>query len=339
MSSFQINRDKKLAVIAPGGLSSQERLENGFAALESLGFSAKVFEPISWASHPWLSQCGAIEVIECSEQPVEADMIRCSWNPVSAQMRAEALMKAFQDKEVGAILATRGGYGCQELLPFLDFEAIEASKKPLIGYSDITGLLLPLAERSGVPGIHGGMLAEEFALFAGEGGSDSIYQRSVESIFCLLRGEPYSEELQLERLKFGSQTRTAVGEIVPGNLTLIASLLGTPWQVDLNGKILFIEEVGEPAYRIHRLLQQLRYASCLDNLAGLVIGRFSLRTEPGESTLEVSRDELDFILGRLFSDTSYPIFKSSDFGHSGLNLALPVGAMASIDKEKLVISG
>jgi len=341
----KFDRKKCIALVAPGGLASQARFEAGLSALCEAGLRPKIFEPVAWpedvgescqASSSETSTIGSCEIVSSDCQISASDRETCSWNPTSAKERARILQTAFLDKDVGAILAVRGGYGCAELLPHLDFKVLADNQKPLMGYSDISALLLPLADKAGVKGIHGALLAEEFALSSLDG--SSTHQRSLDSLLEALENPNYQPNIDLERLSLGGGSeKTVIGEIYPSNLTLLQSLLATPWQVDLSGRILFIEEVGEPAYKIHRCLQQLKLSGCLDDLAALVVGRLSIRPDEEGEIKEVPRNQLDFLLESLFAEAKYPIFKSAGFGHYGLNVALPVGARASIEDESITL--
>ncbi len=237
----------------------------------------------------------------------------------TARERADALMSVVANPEISIIIAARGGYGCNELLPFIDFSRIRAGHKLIVGYSDVTPLLVATFAKAGIPSIHGPTIAREFADAAAN-------PEALESIEILLRTvtEPsFTPSYSCEILRKGNAT----GTILAGNLTMLCTLLGTPWDVSYDGCVLVLEDVNEAAYRIHRALTQLRLAGKLNKLAAVVFGRFSEeRASPGPSVSEVIRQSVDDI----FAGTRFPVLSGLPFGHNGKNISLPVGCRAEV---------
>lgn len=226
------------------------------------------------------------------------------------QQRLAELHELWRDPEVKAILAVRGGYGCLRLLPDLDFSLIREQPKMLIGFSDLTVLLTAIQQQTGLITFHGPMLT---TLARND-------RDSQEGFFDLLTGRPnpVSKIKGLEILKGGE----ARGRLLPGNLTSLVHLLGTPWEPEWRDTILVLEDIGEAPYRIDRLLTQLSAAGRLEQIAGLVLGDFD---QCGEVELIWQR-ALD-----LLGHRPIPLWANFPCGHGSRNQILPVGIEVQLD--------
>lgn len=226
------------------------------------------------------------------------------------QERLAELHELWRDPEVQAILAVRGGYGCLRLLPDLDFALIREHPKMLIGFSDLTVLLSAIRQQTGLITFHGPMLTTLAK-------SD---RDSQEAFFNLLTGRsiPELKVKGLEILK-GGQAR---GNLLPGNLTSLVHLLGTPWEPDWRDAILVLEDIGEAPYRIDRLLTHLWAAGRLEQIAGLILGDFD---QCGEREAIWQR-ALD-----LLAHHPIPIWANFPCGHGSRNRILPVGVETQLD--------
>ena len=226
------------------------------------------------------------------------------------QERLAELHDLWRDPEVKAILAVRGGYGCLRLLPDLDFALIRQQPKMLIGFSDLTVLISAIQQKTGLTTFHGPMLTTLAK-------SD---RDSQEAFFNLLTGRamPEIKVKGLEILKGGQ----ANGRLLPGNLTSLVHLLGTPWEPNWQNVILVLEDIGEAPYRIDRLLTHLWAAGRLEQIAGLVLGNFD---QCGERETIWQR-ALD-----LLAHQPIPIWANFPCGHGSRNHILPVGAEAQLD--------
>lgn len=225
--------------------------------------------------------------------------------------RAEELVAWARDPEVGAIVCARGGYGCSRLLEHLDPAAFRTARKPIVGYSDITSLLLWLRRRAGLVGFHGPML---------ERGED-VDAEAFSHLVASLSGD--ATPRFAGRGLLGGRGE---GRLVGGNLVLVAASLGTPWEVDTRGAILLLEEVGEQPYRIDRLLQQLRAAGKLETLAGIGLGALQGCVDaryPEPAALDV--------VVEIAAPLGIPVVAELPFGHVRRNFAWPLGARATID--------
>ena len=242
------------SVIAPASSAQAERSERGFAALRNLGYAP------AWGANTL--QRGPL------------------YFAGTAAQRLADLHAAFTDKNSSAVISLRGGYGSNYLLDNVNFETIAAHPKPFFAYSDLTGLQLRLLDEIGLPVFHGPMLAADFYL------DDGVHLKSFQSAIC---GQPYSlgpaEGLRV--LKPAATPGPVSGTLYGGCLSILVSLLGTPWEPCTEGTLLFLEDVGVKPYQIDRMLWQLHVAGKLDGeqqshgvvipFADLPIGRTSSR--------------------------------------------------------------
>jgi len=230
--------------------------------------------------------------------------------------RAAELAELWADARVDAIVCARGGWGCHRIVDRLDATAARAARKPLVGYSDVTTLLLWQRRLAGLAGFHGPML--ERAL------SDDEFGALVEA----LTG---SERLPVVREGTAGAGRAVEGRLVGGSLTLLAASCGTPWELDATGAILLLEDRGERPYRIDRLLEQLRCAGVLERIAGIGFGRFEGCDEPdGAITAAEILREAALRLGA-------PWVEGLPFGHGAPNLVWPFGARARLDGDRATL--
>lgn len=227
------------------------------------------------------------------------------------QQRLAELHDFWQDQEVRAIMAVRGGYGCLRLLPKLDLGLIQGQPKMLIGFSDLTVLLCAVEQQTGLVTFHGPMLTT----------LGRCHRDSLEALGNLLLGKPQREirTKTLEILRNGQ----ARGRLLVGNLTCLTHLIGTPFEPDWRNRIVVLEDISEAPYRIDRLLTQLKLAGRLEEIAGLVLGSFAQ-----------CGDDVELIWNRaleLLADQAIPVWANFPVGHGSNNLALPTGIMAEMD--------
>jgi muramoyltetrapeptide carboxypeptidase len=236
------------------------------------------------------------------------------------QERADDLHAAFADPEVDAVLALRGGYGSIRLLPLLDYAAIRAAQKPFIGYSDNTALHLALYKESGLVSFHGPNASEAFLPGNEATFRDTLFRpewlRQPTNLFSR-DGEP------------GKLLKTLVpgrvsGPLLGGNMTCLLRLVGTPYEPDFRGAILFLEDIGEKAYRIDGMFTHLRLAGILGQIGGLVLGKF----DHGEET---ERWRIEGCLKREAERTSVPCVAGAPIGHMAEQIIVPHGARAELD--------
>ena len=283
-----------IGVIAPAGPAEPERIEAVAPMIEAQGYRARLF--------PGCTQ-------------------RQGYLAGSDELRLADLHAAFADDEVAAIHCIRGGYGCMRLLDRVDRELVRRRPKLLIGYSDVTALHALLA-RVGLPSLHAPMAASDIVLPGREGDRDAL--------FALLRGGLRAGDVLAPTLD-GPVTRAlhvpgvAEGPLVGGNLSLVASLLGTPWAWRVQGAILFLEDVNEEPYRVDRYLTQMRLAGVFDAVAGIVLGSFTEAASPEP----VLREMLLPICQR----RGIPLRGGWPSGHGTPNRPLPLGLRVRLDAD------
>ena len=237
--------------------------------------------------------------------------------------RAADINAFFADDDVKAILCVRGGYGSARILDKLDYKMIAKHPKMLIGFSDVTALHIALGDKCGISTIHGPMLVS----FT-RPNFDSEYTRT--NFFAgLTRTEPIGEipmpeDRKLEAVRPGH----AEGIITGGNLTLIASLVGTPYELDGKGSLLLLEEVGETPYRIDRMLNQLWQNGLLKRVNGILLGDFvGCENEKADGINDFTLDDVLKHYARL---SGKPVIRGVPAGHGKYNMFLPLGVPAAM---------
>jgi muramoyltetrapeptide carboxypeptidase len=232
--------------------------------------------------------------------------------------RAEELNTFFLDKEVKGIIAMRGGWGCARMLPYVDFEAIRNNPKVLMGFSDITSLLIAAYNKTGLVTFHGPVGYSSWNDFS----VDYVKRVLIQKETVMMMQPAFCKE-KLCTLTTGK----AKGVLVGGNLTVVASLIGSGYLPDWKGKILFLEETEEEVYRIDRLLTQLKTAGILESISGFIFGD-CVKCEPEEP-------EKSLTLMQVFNDhikpLGIPAFYGSMIGHIENKFTLPIGIEAEMD--------
>jgi muramoyltetrapeptide carboxypeptidase len=263
----------------------------------------------------------------------EARVRELGWEPIvgpSARKRSGYLAgsdaervadfnAALRSMENDAIWCLRGGYGNMRILPELELSRLRDRPRPLIGFSDNTALHLAL-QRLGVMSFHGPHAAtENFPPFAARG-LLSVTTNAVEAGYLPF---PDGSAGRAETLVGG----VATGRLIGGNLSLVAATVGTPYQIQPEGSILFLEEVGEPSYRIDRMLTQLLLAGIFDGIAGIAIGAISECPDTGTPHLPEPRAVLLDRLERL----KIPLAFGFPIGHVPENWTIPMGVLSRLD--------
>lgn len=229
--------------------------------------------------------------------------------------RLHALNDALRRTDVQALLCVRGGYGALRLLADIDYEAAQQHPKLLIGYSDITALQWALYARAGWKSLSGPVLTEWPKLDAA---ATQLFQTLAEGGCPDPLHLPDAPPLQ------PMCPGTAEGPLIGGNLSVCSRLIGTPYAPDLTGALLYLEDVGEAPYRIDRMLAHMALAGWLDDLAGVVLGRFTTGPVDGPSR------SLDAVFADYFGDRSYPVATGLPYGHFMPRATVPLGAQARL---------
>lgn len=238
--------------------------------------------------------------------------------------RAEEFMDLIEDTSVDAIFFTRGGWGCARILDLLDYNTIKNNPKIILGFSDITSLLIAITHKTGLITFHG------------PNGNASWEQPSYQWIEKLL----FSENSVLYEAK-GMQTNTqktiisgiAEGELIGGNLSVLCGIIGSKYVPSWENKILFLEEVAEEPYRVDRMLTQLKLNGVFDQLTGVVLGQFKkcIAEEPNWAFT------VEEVLDQHFGNLKIPVFTGAPVGHVKDKYILPIGQNVQIDADKFTI--
>ncbi len=255
----------------------------------------------------------------------------------SDAVRSRDLASAFRLKGVDGVICVRGGYGSQRIITQIDIKEIANSRKPLIGFSDITALLLAVARHGGWA-IHGPMAASLRA-------DSNVSPFSQYHLQAALH-EPHRERSILEQYTESNNTieivrsGSATGRIWGGNLTLLSTLLGTPWFPPLRNGILLLEEVGEAPYRIDRMLTHLILSGALKGVRGIAVGICSGCDPASTDDGQVSPSWRSVFRERLYG-LKIPVVLGLPVGHIPFNAAVPLGEQVQLDAKKgdLIISG
>jgi len=257
----------------------------------------------------------------------------------SDRERADDLMKMFADRRVRAILCVRGGYGTARLLARLDYGTIRDQAKILVGYSDLTALHCALLTKARLISFHGPMLNSDFASGKVPRFTLQSFQRTLSAATKpadRLR-QDVAEGYSARTVK-GLRAGTAQGQLIGGNLSILCTMIGTPWQPDFRGRILFLEDVGEPPYRFDRMLTHLLNCGLLQQVAGIAIGLNADCEDPKAKTAKEYRQTLEDVLRERLLPLKVPVLLGLPFGHTPLNATLPVGIRARLDANRGVLS-
>lgn len=297
-----------IGVVALSSACEEKRFQAGVRYLESLGFRVKVaLDPCRYY--------GSKHFMFSSD---------------SAQNRAQALHALFADSEVSAIVVARGAYGSMEVLPLIDFKLVRDNCKLICGFSDATAVLSAIYQHAGIVALHGPSLESAFSKAAL---GDEAGLTSSQALLSCMRGETQPWFAGLELSNFAGSS-AAEGPLTGGNLTILSHLMGTPWEPEFSEHIVFLEETGEPPYRVHRMLLQLKIAGKFAGVRGIFLGRFSNCVHA-----QGLGPSLDEVLKDIFKDYAFPVLGFAPFGHSGLNYPLPYGVRSRISAQGLEILG
>jgi muramoyltetrapeptide carboxypeptidase len=242
--------------------------------------------------------------------------------------RADDVNRMFRDPDVNAVFALRGGWGAARILPLLDWGAIRDNPKVLLGYSDVTSLLLAVHARTGLVTFHGPMGISDWTPFPVEHLRSVLFRAEAPTL-----SNPVDAGDTLVQTRNRIQTihpGTVRGRLLGGNLTVLSAIVGTPYLPDWDGAILFLEDVGEEVYRMDRMLTHLKLAGILGRIAGFVFGRCTgcgPSTGYGSLTMEeLFRDHI--------APLGIPAWTGAMIGHITDQWTVPVGAEAEIDASR-----
>jgi muramoyltetrapeptide carboxypeptidase len=291
----RIREGATVGLVSIGYALSDIQAENSLKLLQKLGFKAK-------PGANWLNRKGYLAGTDAE--------------------RLSDLHAAFADPEVEVVWCARGGYGTTRLLPYINYDLIRRNPKPVIGYSDITALHAALGVKTGLVTFHGPGTASDVPDFALEHWR-AVLQQGKAPHFIVPETPALTPAHQVSVIRSGK----AVGRTVGGNLTLLASLAGTPYSPSYKGKIVFLEDIDERPYRIDRMLTQLLQSTDLAEAAGLALGVFIDCEAKSDSSSFTLMESLKLCLENL----PIPIVYGLPIGHMPRQATIPCGVMAELD--------
>jgi muramoyltetrapeptide carboxypeptidase len=272
---------KKAFLISPSGYSGKHILNNSISSLKKLGYQAK-FNPDILSRYYYYA----------------GDFKR----------RAKEINDAYNDKETKLIFTLIGGMGAVHTLPYLDYKKIKSSNKILIGSSDITILLNSINKLTNATCIHGPNFSKPFKKYD---------PKTISCLMDVLNKKDYQVKINEKDVLVKGLARA---KIIGGNLTLLERSLGTAYEIDTNGRILFIEDIKMNEGWVLDILWHLKIAKKFDNIKGIILGYFIN-----------CGNNIDKYLVDFFKDFSCPVIINQPIGHSEPNLSIPMGEECIID--------
>lgn len=282
-----------IGLVATSSCTTPEKVKKCIAKLEELGYKVKPAANLTTNYGGYMADTGKV--------------------------RADELNKMFADPEVDAIFCMRGGDGSSRIMEYLDYDMIKANPKIFVGYSDVTNLHLALTEKCGLVTFHGPMVASNMI--------DDFDSETSESFFSAINADEVfefknPEGFDIKVLKEGKAT----GRVIGGNLSLLSASIGTPYEVNTKGNILFIEEVCEPMSKIEKWTYHLRNAGKLKDCAGIILGQYTKVTNDECPEFDEIRCMTD-----IFEGLDIPVLYNVQSGHGKPMMTLPMGAECTID--------
>jgi muramoyltetrapeptide carboxypeptidase len=250
------------------------------------------------------------------------------------QARASDLNALFADPEVDVVQVLRGGYGSAQAIPYLDFDAIAANPKPFVGFSDITALHVAIHRRTKMPTIYGNGLVGV--------GDPEATAFTLDRLLEVLRGEaanevPRNPDDQYVRAITGG---TATAPLLGGCLWLLLQTMGTPWELDVDGAILFFEDYKAPPYYVDGMLTQLGHAGKLQQLAGVVVGEMEGCDwgDQREASDWARSRSLEDVLEQHLEPLGIPVLYGLPLGHGKHLASIPLGVRYTLDADRRTLA-
>jgi len=249
--------------------------------------------------------------------------------------RVSDIHDMFIDEEVKAIITIRGGYGSGQLLPYLDYQLIRNNPKILVGYSDITSLLVGIYQKAGLVTFHGPVAISTFTDFTKKYFYDVLTSASPVG---QIDDAPYDENLQSSSRILSLKDGKARGKLVGGNITLLQATLGTPYEFDSDDAILFFEEVGEEPYYLDRILNHFKLAGKFKNCKGVIFDKMP-SVKPSSNGAAFYRNiSVEEVLSMYFEEFDFPVCIGFSIGHIKNKPTLPIGVLAELDADTKKLS-
>lgn len=284
-----------IGLIAPASPVPKRKVELGLKKLTNMGFKVEVSKT-GYSNYGYLAG--------------------------EDKFRAEELNSMFNNKDIDGIICLRGGYGTPRILDLLDYEMIKSNPKVFVGYSDITVLHIAFNQLSNLVTFHGPMVASDM--------SGNFSDFSKKSLLNSIFDQDFNPSIENESNEIITiNPGIAEGKIIGGNLSLLVSTLGTPYEVDTKGKILLIEEIGENTYKVDRMLTQLILSNKFKDAEGIILGNFNncVPDDDGEFTIEELIDDL-------IKPLKIPTISNLQAGHCEPVITLPFGVKTRLDARK-----
>lgn len=293
----KLKKGDTIGLVSPANSVDLEKLKSAVENLKNMGFKVKLGKN---AHKAWYSFAG------------------------SDLERAEDINEMFKDDKVDVIMCVRGGYGAIRLLNLLDYEMIKNNPKPFIGYSDITSLHMAFSQKCGLKTFHGPMAASNFS---------GAYNEETYNHFLKVMNkyEDYYLENFSKELRFYNKLSCS-GELIGGNLAVLVSSLGTEFDYNYSGKILFLEDIGESTYKIDRMLWQLKNFGIFEKVAGVILGDFANCEKSAENDMSLKE-----VFDNHFKDFNKPVIFNCESGHSTPMQTLEFGKILEIHGDKKTI--
>jgi len=287
-----------IGVIAPAGrLQDENRFMRGISILQDMGFQVKYPRDL-WPGSEYLAD--------------------------SDENRGKELNRFFQDQEVKGIISMRGGYGCLRILDKIDIASVAHNPKILVGFSDITILQNYLYDQTGLISLHGPVVTS----------LNMASRETLTHFYSRLTKTLHGQSLEPKNIEVLRDGQSVSAPLLGGNLASLVSLLGTGYDFSWENKIIFLEDINEPLYKIDRMLTQLKLAGKLDNISGLILGDFSISGGQSETEKLRYKESVWNRVLELIPENPVPIWGNFPSGHCPCNLAFPLGAVAEMSSSK-----
>ena len=290
-----LKKGDTIGIVAPAGqLQDKMRFIKGIRILHEMGFQVK-FPKNLWPGSNYLAD--------------------------SDENRAHEFNRLLLDDEVKGLISLRGGYGCLRMLGKIDLALVAKNPKILVGFSDISVLQNYLFEQTGLVSLHGPVVT-------------SLCQATKDTLVslydCLTQAKVHC--VRSDSIKVLRDGPEVSAPLIGGNLTSLVTLLGTGYDFSWDNKIVFLEDINEPIYKIDRMLTQLKLAGKFNNIVGLVLGDFSISTDGDEFKNLQYRESVRNRILEVFQDDGSPVWGDFPSGHCNRNLSFFIGATAEMKR-------
>ncbi|QIW09784.1 LD-carboxypeptidase [Francisella sp. LA112445] len=289
-----LHKGDTVALLASASAVTNEQIQDSIDKLQSLGLKVKLGHYVN---------------------PIYQD----GYFSAKAKYRAQDLNNAFADPDIKAIFEVRGGWGSAQLLQLINYEQVRNNPKVIIGFSDITSLLLAINKETGLITFHGPLGVEPWPDFS---------RKYIKEVLFDSKKVTFKSITHVQTIYPG----TATGVLLGGNLSNLVALIGTKYEPDWKGKILFVEEIDEKNYQIDRMMNQLQLAGVLSKINGFVFGECT-KCENPITRQQTLKDILKYYLVK----NKIPSFMGASFGHGENNFTLPIGGKVEINTDTKTI--